>query len=116
MAQVTGIVKIYLNGDLQASEEGAKMNMGGVERTAVMGPNGLLGYKQKQVPATLSFTLAHMAASDLPAINEFVDGTARFECDTGLTYQITNAFVTKPCEISDGAVAVEMNGSAATEE
>ena len=37
MGQVTGIVKIKVNGNLQRSKDGAKLNIGGKEREAVTG-------------------------------------------------------------------------------
>ena len=117
MAQVTGIVKIFLNGQMQRSHEGAKLSLGGVERTAVMS-HSLDGYSEKPVPATLTFELSHMADTDLNELADMVDATARFECDTGVTYLVANAFVTKPPELTggEGKVAVEMQGDPAVQE
>jgi hypothetical protein len=115
MAQVTGIVKLYVNGSLQRSKEGAKLDTGGKERTAVVG-HSVYGYTEKVVPSALSFTLAHTSDTDVIAINNMVAASARFECDTGVTYLITNTFTTKPCSVTNGEVSVEMNGDPAEEE
>jgi hypothetical protein len=117
MAQVTGIVKIHVNGALQRSKEGATLNMGGMERAAQTG-HSVYGYSEKLVPASVSFNLAHTADTDLIELNGMVGAEVRFECDTGVTYLITNAFVTKPCQLKggDGDVTVEMMGDPAIEE
>jgi hypothetical protein len=117
MAQVTGIVKVYVNGSLQRSNEGAKLNVGGKERAAQTG-HSVYGYTEKVVPASVTFELAHMADTDLVELAATVDATVRFECDTGLTYMIANAFVSKPPELTggDGKVSMEMQGDPAVQE
>lgn len=115
--QVTGIVKVYLNGSLQRSKEGAKLVMGGKERTPVTG-HSVYGYAEKVVHATIEATLAHTADVDLEELRDLVDATVKFETDTGLSYLINNAFMTKPPELTggEGDVAIEMAGDPALEE
>ncbi len=117
MAQVTGIVKVFVNGTLQRSKEGAKLIMGGKERTPQVG-HSVYGYAEKVVPATVEFTLAHTADADLPELNDLVDATVRFETDIGQIFRIDNAFTSKPVEVTggEGDVAVEMMGDPAVEE
>jgi hypothetical protein len=117
MAKVTGIVKVFVNGTLQRSKEGAKLITGGKERVAQTG-YAVYGYAEKVVPAQLEFTLARTADADLEALNDMTDATLRFEEDIGVTWLITNAFTTKPVEITggEGDVAVEMQGDPAVKE
>lgn len=117
MPQVTGIVKIFLNGTLQRSKEGAKLITGGKERTAQVG-HSVYGFSEKVVPAQLEFIMAHMADTDLMELNNLTEATAKFETDTGLSYMLANAFLTKPTELTggEGDVAVEMQGDPAVEE
>lgn len=117
MAQVTGIVKVYLNGALQRSKEGASLNLGGKERTAVVG-HSVYGYTEKVVPSELKFELAHTSDTDLIELAAMVSTTVKFETDTGITYLVTNGFVTKPPELKGGSgeVTVEMQGDPAIEE
>ena len=117
MAQVTGIVKVFVNGTLQRSKEGAKLITGGKERTPQVG-YAVYGFSEKVIPATVEFTLAHTADSEIIALNDLVDATLKFETDIGKTFLITNAFVTKPVELTggEGDVAVEMMGDPAVEE
>jgi hypothetical protein len=117
MSQVTGIVKVYLNGTLQRSKEGAKLTLGGYERTAQVG-HSVYGYSEKVAPSQIEFTLAHTADADLEEIAAMVDATVRFECDTGVVYMVNNAFTTKPPELTggEGDVAIEMQGEPALKE
>ena len=116
MAQVTGIVKIFLSGALQRSKEGASLELGGKERTAVTG-HSVYGYSEKVVASKVAFDLAHTSDTDLIEINDMVKETVKFETDTGITYLITNAFTTKPCTVKGGGdCSVEMSGDPAIEE
>ena len=114
MAQVTGIVFVKVNGALLRSKEGAKLMLGGKERTAQVG-HKLYGYSEKVVPATVEFTLAHVVADDLEGLQDTVDGTVEFETDTGDNYIVANAFSTKPAELTggEGDVALEFQGDPA---
>lgn len=117
MGQVTGIVKIFVNGSLQRSKEGAKLSFGGKERTAQTG-HEVYGFSEKVVPASIEFTLAHLSGDDLPGLSDTTGAEVKFETDTGVSYVITNAFTTKPVELTggEGDVAVEMMGDPASEE
>ena len=117
MAQVAGIVKIYLNGQLQRSKEGAKLITGGKERTMQVG-HSVHGWSEKVVPSTLEFVIPLMADTKIEDLNNLTDATARFETDVGLSYLLTGMSVTKPVEITsgEGDVAVEMMGNPAVEE
>ena len=110
MGQVTGIVKVAINGTVQRSEIGASLDFGGKVRTAAVGYR-MYGYSEKLEPAHLKFTLFHMSDTDLIALKDLVGATATFECDSGPTYPLTNAFVTKPPVLKggDGKVEVELD-------
>lgn len=117
MAKVTGIVKVYINAQLQRSKEGASLKFGGHERAAVVG-HSVYGYAEKPVASEITFTLADMADTDLIAINDTVDATVRFETDTGKVFLITEAWVSEPVELAggEGDVSVTMMGQPAVEE
>ncbi len=114
MAQVTGIVFVKIDGELQRSKEGAKLILGGKERTAQTGYK-VYGFSEKVVPATVEFTLAHVGGDDLEGLQNKVDSTIEFETDTGDTYLVANAFSTKPAELTggEGDVALEYMGDPA---
>lgn len=114
MAQITGIVYVKVDGALQRSKEGAKIMLGGKERTAQVG-HKVYGYAEKVVPATVEFTLAHVGGDDLIALQNKVDSNLEFITDTGDTFLVANAFSTKPAELTggEGDAAFEFQGDAA---
>lgn len=101
MSQITGIVRLKIDGELQRSKDGAKLGLGGKERTPITG-HSLYGYSEKVVPATVEFVLAHTAGLDLRGISDKVESTLEFETDTGDTYLVRNAFCTNPAELEGG--------------
>jgi hypothetical protein len=114
MGQLTGVVTITVNGARQQSDDGAKLNMGGVERT----PQSVYGYTEKKVMSQVDFTLFHDPSVKLSDIGAWKKVTVRFECDSGPVYTIANAFTLKPPELTggDAKVAVTMQGDPAIEE
>lgn len=117
MAQVTGIIFAHVNGKLLRVKEGAKLNTGGKERTAQTG-HKVYGYSEKIVPAQFEGTIAHTADTDIDEMNGYVGATVTFECDSGVSYLMANAFTTKPCELTggDGDLTLEMQGDPALEQ
>lgn len=112
---VTGIVKIKINGSTQLSKEGAKLTFGGMERSPVMWAGGLAGFVEKPQPATITCTIVHRADTDTDALNDLKNATVEFECDTGVTYVVTEAFRSKLLELAggEGDLTLEIIGNAA---
>ncbi len=113
--QVSGSVIIRVNGQSIRSKDGAKLTLGGKERTPQYADGQLIGYSEKPIAAMVTATLAHTSATDLIAIRDMVDVSGIFETDTGVRYSIRGMFCTKPPELTggEGDVAVEFAGSPA---
>lgn len=111
-ATVTGTVIIRIDGASIRSKAGAKLTMGGEERTPVYADGQLIGYSTKPVGAMVTATLAHTSTSDLAALRDITDSSLIFETDTGVRFSIRGAFLTKPPELTggEGDVAVEFCG------
>ena len=101
MGQLTGIVTVKLNGALQRSKEGAKLMIGGKERTMQTGYK-VYGYTEKVVPSECEFTVVHAAGDNMRETSDLVDITLEFETDTGDTWIVGNASCTNPAEITGG--------------
>ncbi len=114
MAQVTGIVLLKIDGELQRSKDGAKLNIGGKERTPQTG-HSVYGFSEKVVPATLEFTLAHTAGMDLRGLSDKTASTLEFQTDTGDNYLVRNAFCTNPADLTagEGDVSLQFAGDPA---
>lgn len=101
MPQITGIVYVKIDGMLMRSKEGAKLMLGGKERTPQVGYK-LYGPSEKVIPSTVEFTIAHAAGDDLVGLSAKIDSTIEFDTDTGDSYLVANAFCTKPAELTGG--------------
>lgn len=118
MPQIVGIVKVHIDNEIQRSNEGAKLSLGGFERTMVTG-HSVYGFTQKVVPSMVEFTISHTADDDLIALSKNVNSTVRFETDVaGVSYVCTGMVVTKVLELTGGSgeVTVEMQGNPADKE
>lgn len=115
--QVTGICSVKVNGKLLRTKEGAKLKLGGMERTPIMANGRVAGYAEKAVPAELEATLAHAADTDVLEIGGWVDATLIFETDTNKKYLVKNAFTTETLELTagEGDLSLKMAGEAAEE-
>lgn len=108
--KVTGRVFISVNGERMRSKEGAKLNIGGAEREAVVGDDSIHGYTEKLTAPSIEATFSHMADTDLKKLADLTDASVQFECDTGRVYVLRNAWNAKPPELSKGEVGVLFNG------
>lgn len=114
MAQVTGICFITIDGKLMRSKPGASLKLGGKERTAQMG-HKVYGYSEAVVASEVELTLAHMADTDLIELRDKVNATCQFETDTGVTFLLTNCFVSEPPQLTagEGDVTLKLMGDPA---
>ncbi len=116
MSQVTGIVKLFVDGKLLRSKPGAKLKVGGKKRDFVSG-HRVYGFTEEVVPSELDCTLAHMADTDVVELSNLKDVTLRFETDTGQTYSVKDMATTEPCELASGGdLSLKMMGSPAEKE
>jgi Phage tail tube protein len=100
--QVLGRAYIKANGELLRSVEGAKIDLGGVTREAVIGAAGVHGYAEKTKEATVECEIALAAGDSLEKFRQMTDVTVLFECDTGQTYVVRNAWLSEPPVVSEG--------------
>lgn len=117
MPKITGILKIYLNGELQREKEGASIEIGGKERTTIVG-HEVYGPSDKVMQSKVEWTVAHAADTDLKKIGDLVDATLRVECDTGIVYLIGKAWCMTPPKLTgtDGEATISFEGIPAVQE
>lgn len=102
MSQRLGKAFIKVNGQLLESMPGAKLNVGGFKRTPVIGANGVLGYSEEPVQAQVECEIAVSGQTKIMDIAKFKGETITFECDTGQTFVVKDAFLTEPPELTAG--------------
>lgn len=117
-AQVTGTIKVYVDGSSIRSKKGAKINLGGFKRTPIYADGQLIGYTEEPEAAMVTCTLAHVTGSQVAALRDIVDGSCMVETDTGIRYTIRGLVSGKPPEITggEGDVDVEFFGDPAVEQ
>jgi hypothetical protein len=116
VAQVTGIVRVKINGTLHRTKTGEVLNFGGRTRTAQMG-HSLYGFSEEFTPSVITVTIAHTADLDVSELRDLVDGVVQYETDTGITFQVDGAFTSTPPELTggEGDLTVEITGNPAVE-
>lgn len=111
MSQVTGRVYVNINGARIRSKEKAKLDMGGVERTAETSDAGVDGYSEKTAVPRIECKINHTADVSLQGFIDFKDGTVTFETDTGKVFTLSNAWCAKPPSITGGEVDLVFEGT-----
>lgn len=116
MAKLTGVIVVKVDGGSLRSKEGATLGFGGTERTPQYADGVLVGFTNKPLGATGSFTIAHGADTDVETLRNAENSTLIFECDSGVNYLINGAFLTVPPELTggEGDMTLEFMGQPAT--
>ena len=112
----TGTVTVRLNGKSQRSAPGATIDFGGLSRKTVIGDGQLLGWKGTPMESKVTATFEHCSETDVDLINGLDDGTLSFECDSGVSYLVRNAFSMNPPKLTGGdssGLSCEFGGQAA---
>ncbi len=102
MGMRLGIAKVKVDGELLESLPGAKIDLGGTEREPVVGSFSVHGYVEKIKPALVECEISVGEGTDVKKLTDLVDATVQFECDTGQTYVVNNAFSTLTGVITEG--------------
>ena len=97
-----GKAYIKMDGALLESMPGATLDLGGDERTPLIGANAVLGYTVKPHPAKLDCKIALGTATKLEDFRTATNVTITFEADTGQTWNMANAVCMNPPVVGDG--------------
>jgi hypothetical protein len=100
--QMLGKAFIKIDGRLLKTKEGAKLNVGGVEREPVIG-NEVHGYTEKAVAPFIECSINVDGQINLAELGKITDATVTFEADTGQTWVLRNAWIEKPAELTANA-------------
>lgn len=96
--QFIGKATIKVGGNTLNSLAGAKLNLGGVSREAVMGANKMLGFAEKPEAGFIEGEIALAKGQSLKAF-DFSDATVSYIADTGQVWSGANAFNASPLEV-----------------
>jgi hypothetical protein len=115
MGHLTGRAFITVAGRRLASKEGAKLGLGNMERTGVLGDAGVLGYQEKPSIPYVECTIVHDAGTSLTEFANMIDVVVSFDTDTGKSFVIRNAWNAKVLEMDKGEVALRFEGMSCEE-
>jgi len=111
MSQVTGRATITV-GTLgpQRSKNGATLDFGGVKRNPVTDDQGLAGYSEESVEATIDASFTHTAGMSVQAFADIKDENINFEVDSGGVWMLQHAFIIEPPSLSGGELKCKFAG------
>lgn len=116
MSQRLGKAFIKVNGALLESMPGAKLDIGGEKRTAVKGANAVHGYSAEIETAKVECEISVSKDTKLIDIGKMSNVSLTFECDTGQTFVVKNAFLTDTVSLTaqeGGKVPLKFEGDPA---
>lgn len=116
--QKLGKAYIKHDGKLLETNPGASIDVGGVTRTTLLGNNAVLGFSEQPKQAVVSCVIALGAQTSLSELRAIKDATITFECDTGQTFVVRNAWLVNPPVATDGdggAIPLQFEGPEAEE-
>lgn len=117
MAQFLGRAKISANGTTIETNKGATLDLGGIKNNTVV-TGSKIGRAEELVPATIECETSLEAGASLEDIRNLKDATVIFDCDTGQSYIIRNAYRTDTTTMKDGEggnVTIKIAGDPAEE-
>lgn len=115
MGHLTGRAFISVGGKRLASKEGAKLDIGAMERTGESGDSGVLGYKEKTGLPFVECTIAHSAETSLQEFADMVDVTLSFDTDTKRSFVLRNAWRAGKVGMDKGDVALRFEAMSCEE-
>jgi hypothetical protein len=116
--QLTGKVFIRVGNQLIPSRAGAILrNAMGSKRNPVVG-NEVHGYTEEALAPEIECEVSHGANISLSDLWDLVDTTCTFECDSGATFVLSNAWVADVNELKggDGTFKLMINAKRCTEQ
>jgi hypothetical protein len=100
VSQRLGKAFIKVNGQLLESMPGAKINVGGKKRNPVVGGNNVHGFAEEIVNSTVECEISVSKDTKVLDYAQMDNVTITFECDTGQTFVVKDAFLTEPPELT----------------
>ena len=99
---VFGVVYIYVDGDLLRSNDGAKIDLGGIEREVVKGSHTVHGFAEKIKESTVECEITLASGDSLEKLRNTTNATLTFKCDSGQTYVVREAALLDTLTVTEG--------------
>lgn len=118
MGKKLGKAWIKVDGKMLESLPGAKIDIGGVERTTVVGATKVEGFFETPKQSKVECEITVGANTSLAEYGAMESVTINFECDTGQQYVVQGAWLTNTAEMTaseGGKVPLTFEGPPADE-
>ena len=111
MTMFTGKATIRIDGEELVTEDGATLNPGGQNRTAVKSGGKVHGYQEEDIEPTVECSVMHDKNLSLRWLSDITKATLMFETDSGMQFVLRGAFTTEPAALNakDGTVGLKMS-------
>lgn len=114
--QVMGRAFITVGGQRLASVPGtAKLNTGGVKRTARVSDAGTVYYTEEPTQSELECEILITADTDVIGLNNTTDAVVLFQADSGQNFMVRNGAMEEPLnpQAGEGKTSIKMFGAPA---
>jgi len=101
MGKLTGKATIRTDGNVLATENGATLNVGGIQRQGER-HGGRSYYKEEEANPSMECMVLHGKDTDIIALSDITGATVEFETDTGQTFILRGAFTTESMALDTG--------------
>lgn len=108
MAQATGIVSIWLDGDLLDTIGGGEYEPGGFIKEIKESDHNV-HYTEKRMAGTITCKVVHTSDAQFKKLQGF-KGELKYETDSGLRYIVANAFHNGKAKLSGGEIDLAFAG------
>ncbi len=99
--RITGRADIAIDGTIIPSENGAKINIGGVKRNVEV-HGGEMYFAEEEMPGNVDCVVNHTADVDMFKLAKIAGATVTFHCDTGQKILMRGAVVTETLDLDAG--------------
>ena len=99
---ITGRAIIYVDGATIPTENGAKLNPGGENKTPER-HGGTTYYRAEEVSPTVECTVLHTADIDILKLSAIEGATVMFETNTGQKFLLRGAVAESPVDLDAGS-------------
>lgn len=115
MGLLTGRAFITVSGRRLATKEGAKLNIGALDRKGEVGDSGVLGYTETPTIPYVECRIAHDSNTSLQEYADMVDVTVSFDTDSKRSFVLRNAWRAGEVTLGKGEVSLRFEGMSCDE-
>lgn len=111
--KILGRATVKVDGRTVLNKRGATLDIGGVQRTPVIGSQGVHGFSEEIQAPKLDLRITQDASFALEDIRKIENATILFQGDDGVSYVLNGAFSTSVPTLAevDGEITASFSGT-----